>query len=203
MKIKNFFAVFFLLTIVSCSDDPAPAPEPIDLSGYHISFLFDGDLKQLVLSEGNILDYTGTGGLPDMFDPEDDSTFGDYHGGFSTIDESFVLSLARRIKYRNGDYVDDPQGSMDSWFAVGSHSYSVGYDDQGFDIGFKDGENSYHSQHGSQSGSSFTITEISPIDLDVHPELVAKGNFNCKLYQEGSTAAHEVTDGTFHVRFAL
>lgn len=55
----------------------------------------------------------------------------------------------------------------------------------------------YSSAFGAQTGSSFAITELLPVDPQfVDAYIVVRATFNCKLYNEGGTLVKTITNGT-------
>jgi hypothetical protein len=55
----------------------------------------------------------------------------------------------------------------------------------------------YSSANGSQTGSSFEITELLPVDSEFSDAyVVVRVTFNCKLYSDGGTLVKTITNGT-------
>jgi len=190
-----------LIGFTACKKDESDPDDStaIDLDSYHIAFKLDGVDKSLVPG-ATAGDFTWTSGTPDEFDPPSESTDGSYAGGFESATE--YMDIENNFAYVNGDYVADRQGTMEANFATGTYVYESSTSASGIEITYVGPDGSYTTKDGSQSGSSFTISELISVDTGALAELIAKGTFSCKFY-DTSGSSYDVTEGTFYVRFEM
>lgn len=208
---KKLFLLALPFILFSCSSDDSgdaapivPIPESTNSYAY-----LRGDL------DGVPFDYTFK--LNDIFGQTSYTAITSISGGGSITSGSFSYGgmftpignpdQFAYVSFDNMYYGDDTEESenfLNSMEVLPSNYITFAQDDaltKGVDLGYQESEGvNYSTMGGSQTGSTFVITDSSEGMDGPYPIKTVSGTFSCKLYnQDDNTDVINVTNGTFKI----
>lgn len=200
-KIKVLLPIAFLLVVAasSCKKESSSQNDPFP---FHFTATINGSA---VKYEANDLNSRYGCGISQPENSYGDTDY-DVYEGTVILDEEDVFknSIAVHIlKYFNHDPSHEERHSM---IKLGSYSYGVGdvsnLTVNGATIEYTDANGvAWISEIGSQSGSTFEITEIVD-NPDGTSGKIFKATFSCKLY-DGTGASIQVSNATIRGKLFL
>lgn len=192
-KIISLTLMAFVVGFVSCSREEGnnnnnPTPPAVTISS---TPLFYGVLGGNVLSYTST-NYSGTTAASQSINGWDETAV--YNAGLVNAQyEAYASMDLGTAVYSNTHPHED--ANFDAFFAVGPRLYSIDAA-AGVKLFVRDAAGVQWTSNGNQSGSTFNIDAVQPLNVGGEHHIKVKASFSCKMYNNAGQSKN-LTDGIY------